>query len=184
MSAVLTAAMVLSMAGCSSQPAQSTNAETTTAAAETTAAETTAAETTAAETEAEKTESMQADIVVIGAGGAGMTAAIQAVQDGATDVVILEKMPVTGGNTTRSTGGLNAAETKYQEADGIEDSIDLFVEDTMKGGKELNDKELVTVMAENSKDAVDWVNEIGGDLSVVGMFGGAKLLHFPIESLH
>ena len=184
MSAVLTAAMVLSMAGCSSQPAQSTNAETTTAAAETTAAETTAAETTAAETEAEKTESMQADIVVIGAGGAGMTAAIQAVQDGATDVVILEKMPVTGGNTTRSTGGLNAAETKYQEADGIEDSIDLFVEDTMKGGKELNDKELVTVMAENSKDAVDWVNEIGGDLSVVGMFGGAsvKRIHRPSDT--
>ena len=55
MSAVLTAAMVLSVAGCSSQPAQSPSAETTTTAAETTAAETTEAETTAAETEAEKT---------------------------------------------------------------------------------------------------------------------------------
>ena len=184
MSAVLTAAMVLSVAGCSSQPAQSPSAETTTTAAETTAAETTEAETTAAETEAEKTGAVQADIVVIGGGGAGMTAAIQAVQDGATDVVVLEKMPVTGGNTTRSTGGLNAAGTKYQEADGIEDSVELFVEDTMKGGKDLNDKELVTVMAENSSDAVDWVNDIGGDLSVVGMFGGAsvKRIHRPSDT--
>lgn len=125
-----------------------------------------------------------ADIVVIGAGGAGMTAAIQAVQDGATNVVIVEKMPITGGNTTRSTGGLNACATKYQEADGIEDSVELFVEDTMVGGKELNDKELVTVMAENSAAAVDWVNEIGGDLSVVGMFGGAsvKRIHRPSDT--
>ena len=177
-SAVMAAAMVLSLAACGG----SKTADTTTA--ETTAAATTAAETTAAETEAAKTEAQQADIVVIGAGGAGMTAAIQAVQDGATDVVVLEKMPITGGNTTRSTGGLNACATEYQKAEGIEDSVDLFVEDTMKGGKELNDKALVTEMAENSAAAVDWVNEIGGDLSVVGMFGGAsvKRIHRPSDT--
>lgn len=126
----------------------------------------------------------QADLVVIGAGGAGMTAAIQAAQDGMTNVVVLEKMPITGGNTTRATGGLNAADTKYQQAEGIEDSVELFVEDTMKGGKELNDPALVQVMAENSADAVDWVNEIGGDLSVVGMFGGAsvKRIHRPSDT--
>lgn len=125
-----------------------------------------------------------ADIVVIGAGGAGMTAAIQAAQDGATNVVLVEKMPITGGNTVRSTGGLNAAPTKYQEADGIKDSVELFVEDTMKGGKNLNNKELVTTLAENSPAAVDWVNEIGGDLSVVGMFGGAsvKRIHRPSDT--
>lgn len=177
-SVAVAAAMVLSLAACGGK-----TADTTTAASETT----TAAETTAAETEAETdaaAEAQQADIVVIGAGGAGMTAAIQAVQDGATDVVVLEKMPITGGNTTRSTGGLNACATEYQKADGIEDSVELFVEDTMKGGKELNDKELVTVMAENSAAAVDWVNEIGGDLSVVGMFGGAsvKRIHRPTDT--
>lgn len=126
----------------------------------------------------------QADIVVIGAGGAGMTAAIQAVQDGVNNVVVLEKMPITGGNTTRATGGLNAAHTQYQKADGIEDSIELFVEDTMKGGKNLNDPALVQVLTEGSADAVDWVNEIGGDLSVVGMFGGAsvKRIHRPSDT--
>lgn len=126
----------------------------------------------------------QADIVVIGAGGAGMTAAIQAAQDGVNNVVVLEKMPITGGNTTRATGGLNAAYTQYQKADGIEDSIELFVEDTMKGGKNINDPALVQVLTEGSADAVDWVNEIGGDLSVVGMFGGAsvKRIHRPSDT--
>lgn len=182
-SVVMAAVMAVSMTACGGKTADTTTAAP---AAETTEAATTAEETTEAEAEAEAetAESQQADIVVIGAGGAGMTAAIQAVQDGATDVVVLEKMPITGGNTTRSTGGLNAAGTKYQEADGIEDSVELFVEDTMKGGKELNDKELVTVMAENSKDAVDWVNDIGGDLSVVGMFAGAsvKRIHRPTDT--
>lgn len=128
-----------------------------------------------------KVESLKADIVVIGAGGAGMTAAIQAVQDGATNVVILEKMPQTGGNTIRTTGGMNAAATELQSEEGIEDSVELMVEDTMKGGKDLNDVELVKVLAESSSDAVKWVNENGGDLSEVGMFGGAsvKRIHKP-----
>ncbi len=125
-----------------------------------------------------------ADIVVIGAGGAGMTAAVQAKMDGATNVVIVEKTSMTGGNTTRATGGLNASETKYQEKDGIEDSNELFVEDTMKGGKQLNNIDLVKHLVENSKNAVDFVNEIGGDLSVVGLFGGAsvKRIHRPSDT--
>ena len=125
-----------------------------------------------------------ADIVIIGAGGAGMTAAVQARMDGATNVVIVEKTGMTGGNTTRATGGLNASETKYQEKDGIEDSNELFIEDTMKGGKELNNIDLVKHLVENSKDAVDFVNEIGGDLSVVGLFGGAsvKRIHRPSDT--
>lgn len=176
-SVAMTAAMVASLTACGGNKAAETTAAETTAEATTEAA-------TEAETKAEPAENQQADIVVIGAGGAGMTAAIQAVQDGATDVVLLEKVTSQVVITTRSTGGLNACGTKYQEAEGIEDSVDLFVEDTMKGGKELNDKALVTEMAENSAAAVDWVNEIGGDLSVVGMFGGAsvKRIHRPSDT--
>ena len=93
-------------------------------------------------------------------------------------------MPVTGGNTTRSSGGLNAAETSFQKDQGIEDSVELFVEDTMKGGKNLNNEELVRTLAENSADAVDWVNAIGGDLGVVAMFGGASVerIHRPTDT--
>ena len=97
----------------------------------------------------ENMEVKSADIVVIGAGGAGMSAAIEAAQKGATNVVILEKMPFTGGNTVRATGGLNASETQYQKRDGIEDSNDLFYEDTMKGGKNLNDPDLVRTLVKN-----------------------------------
>ena len=129
-------------------------------------------------------ETKSADIVVIGAGGAGMSAAIKAVQDGATNVVIVEKTSMAGGNTTRATGGLNASETSFQERDGIEDSNQLFIDDTMKGGKNINDLELVTYMAENSADALYWVNEMGADLTVVGLFGGAsvKRIHRPSDT--
>ena len=129
-------------------------------------------------------DSKSADIVVIGAGGAGMTAAIQAAQDGATNVVIIEKTGMAGGNTTRSTGGLNASETTFQERDGIEDSNQLFIDDTMKGGKNINDLSLVTYMAENSADALYWVNDLGADLTVVGLFGGAsvKRIHRPSDT--
>ncbi len=132
----------------------------------------------------EDIEVKSADIVVIGAGGAGMSAAIEAAQKGATNVVILEKMPITGGNTVRATGGLNASETQYQKRDGIEDSNDLFYEDTMKGGKNLNDPDLVKTLVQNSAAAVDWGNEIGGDLSVVAQFGGAsvKRIHRPSDT--
>ena len=61
---------------------------------------------------AEKT--IDTEIVIIGAGGAGMTAAIMLQQAG-KDFVILEKMPYVGGNTTKATGGMNASETHYQK---------------------------------------------------------------------
>lgn len=130
------------------------------------------------------TTSKSADIVVIGAGGAGMTAAIQAAQDGATNVVIIEKTAMAGGNTTRATGGLNASETTFQDRDDIEDSNQLFIDDTMKGGKNINDLSLVTYMAENSAEALYWVNDLGADLTVVGLFGGAsvKRIHRPSDT--
>jgi len=129
-------------------------------------------------------ENKVADIVVIGAGGAGMSAAIQAVQNGATNVVIVEKTSMAGGNTTRATGGLNASETTFQDRDAIEDSNQLFIDDTMKGGKNLNNPELVKFMAENSADALYWVNDMGADLTVVGLFGGAsvKRIHRPSDT--
>ena len=137
-----------------------------------------------AEATPEANQDLQADIVIIGAGGAGMSAAIQAVQDGATNVVIVEKNSFVGGNTLRSTGGMNASETSYQEEEGIEDSNQLFFDDTMAGGYDINDEDLVWTMVNNSASAVDWVNAMGADLTVVGMFGGAsvKRIHRPSDT--
>lgn len=58
-------------------------------------------------------ETLTVDVVVVGAGGAGMSAAITAKQAG-KNVIIVEKMPYVGGNIIKATGGMNAAETHYQ----------------------------------------------------------------------
>lgn len=125
-------------------------------------------------------ETIETDVVVIGAGGAGMTAAITAKQAG-LDVVILEKMPMVGGNTVKATGGMNAAETKYQKESGIEDTVQTFIDDTIKGGYEINDPELVRVMAENSADAIEWLDTIDAPLPKVSFSGGASnaRIHAP-----
>ncbi|MBF9016016.1 MULTISPECIES: flavocytochrome c [unclassified Oceanispirochaeta] len=112
------------------------------------------------------------DIVIIGAGGAGLSAAKIAGDAGAR-VIVLEKMPFVGGNTNYATGGLNAAETEQQAALGIEDSVEQFYEDTMKGGKNLNNPELVKVLTQNSADTVKWLISLGADLTDVGRLGGA-----------
>ena len=127
-------------------------------------------------------ESMQVDVVVIGAGGAGMTAAIKAKQAG-KNVIVLEKMPYAGGNTTKATGGMNAAETHYQAEQGIEDSVEQFVADTIKAGHYINDEALVTMMAELSARAIDWLDSIGAPLPKVSFSGGAtnKRIHAPAD---
>ena len=127
---------------------------------------------------AEKT--IDTEIVIIGAGGAGMTAAIMLQQAG-KDFVILEKMPYVGGNTTKATGGMNASETHYQKEQGIDDSNALFAADTMKGGHALNDPQLVAVMTNNSSDAIDWLDTIGAALPKISFSGGASVnrIHAP-----
>ena len=121
-----------------------------------------------------------ADVVVIGAGGAGMAAAVTAHDLGAK-VIVLEKMPFVGGNTVRATGGINAAETPQQAKLGIKDSIEQMYKDTMKGGHNKNNPELVKVLAQNSNAAVQWLIKLGGDFNDVGFMGGAtnKRCHRP-----
>ncbi|SQA97185.1 Fumarate reductase flavoprotein subunit precursor [Cedecea neteri] len=73
------------------------------------------------------------DVVVVGSGGAGLAAAIQAHDEGAS-VLIVEKMPSIGGNTVKASAGMNAAETRFQRVKGILDSKELFYAETLKGG--------------------------------------------------
>ena len=130
----------------------------------------------------EKTEEeITCDVVIIGAGGAGLTAAAMASQSGA-DVLVVEKMPMVGGNSLKATGGMNAAGTRFQEALDITDSgVEEFIEDTMNGGHQLNNPDLVRTMSENSAEAVDWLASIGAELPKVAATGGTvhKYLHEP-----
>lgn len=68
------------------------------------------------------------NVVVIGAGGAGLSAAISAKEAGAQKVVVLEKMLFAGGNTIRAGGGFNAAIKADYEKAGITDSPKLHAE--------------------------------------------------------
>lgn len=124
----------------------------------------------------------EADIVVVGAGGAGLTSAIKAIEAG-KKVVIVEKAGNTGGNTNRATGGMNAAETHYQKEAKIEDTVEQFIADTMKGGHDKNNPELVKTLAGNSSKAIDWLDSIDAKLSDVGLAGGAtnKRQHRPVD---
>ena len=164
-----------------------------------------------------------ADIVIVGAGGAGMTAALTAAAEG-MKVIIVESQPVAGGNSVRATGGMNAGDTPYQDkaefaqAAGVEkglkaaeayadnatvaaltaavkaqwevyqqnpqgyfDSIELMQLDTIVGGKAVNDADLVKVMAENSAEGVEWLQNYGIMLDNTGAFGGASVnrIHWP-----
>ena len=126
---------------------------------------------------AEATENATADVAVIGAGGAGLSAAVQAHDLGAK-VIVLEKMPMVGGNTIRAAGGLNAAGTPYQAAKGGQaalDSAEIMYYDTMKGGHWLGNPELVRTLAERSASSVEWLVTLGADLRDVGLMAGATL---------
>jgi fumarate reductase flavoprotein subunit len=122
-------------------------------------------------------QNTKADIVVIGAGGAGFSAAITAHDLGAK-VILLEKMPITGGNTQIASGGMNAAGTRYQAERGIKDSWELMYEDTLKGGKNRGVPALVEILAKESAAANEWMTSLGADLSGITRGGGASADRF------
>ena len=122
------------------------------------------------------------DIVIVGAGGAGLSAAVAASETNSDlKMIVLEKQGIVGGNTNYSTGGINAAETNVQKSLGIEDSKDLFYFDTMRGGKNENIPELVRNFVEHAPVTISWLIGLGADLSDVGLMGGSsvKRTHRP-----
>jgi fumarate reductase flavoprotein subunit len=114
------------------------------------------------------------DVVVVGSGGAGLAAAIQAHDEGAS-VLIVEKMPSIGGNTVKASAGMNAAETRFQRVKGILDSKELFYAETLKGGYNKNNPELLHRFVENAPQAIEWLADRGIMLNDITTTGGMSI---------
>lgn len=102
------------------------------------------------------------DVVVVGAGGAGFSAAITAKAAGA-NVVLLEKMPAVGGNSLISGAEMNVAKNWVQPKLGInDDSPELHATDTFKGGDGKGDMKVINVMTHQALDAAKWCRDYLG----------------------
>ncbi|MEV1176630.1 flavocytochrome c [Nonomuraea sp. NPDC049784] len=100
------------------------------------------------------------DLVVIGSGIAGQTAATSAAESG-HDVVLLEKTGTLGGSSAMSGGWFAFSGTQEQAAEGIEDSAELFLRDMLELGKHLNDRSLLEAYLACQEDTYRWLKDHG-----------------------
>ncbi|MBP8626072.1 MAG: flavocytochrome c [Syntrophorhabdaceae bacterium] len=124
------------------------------------------------------------DVVIIGSGFAGLAAAIEAKNAGA-NVIIIEKMPMHGGNSIINGGDFCAAGTKMQKEAGIQDSPEQMLKDMLKAGLYLNHPELAKIVAYGSKDALEWCETyIGARFTRLNFHGGhsVKRAHQTINA--
>lgn len=109
-------------------------------------------------------EEADADVVVVGAGGGGLSAALEAVKQGAQKVIVLEMTAKTGGALNYTSGSMSAAGTIIQKEDGIEDTVDSYVADIINNGDDFGGKpneELIRVYANEAAQTFDWLYENG-----------------------
>lgn len=111
----------------------------------------------------------EADVVIVGAGGTGLCAAIEACTAGAM-VTVLEKATTVGGTTIISGGVIQAADTKFQRAAGvIGDTPDAHKEYWLKAAEGIANPELVKELADNAPDNIDWL--VAQGLTYVSVYG-------------
>ena len=169
LASLLSLAMVASMTACSSTTGTTT--ETT-------------APTTTATSETAYSETKTADVIIVGAGGAGLSAAISAVDNGATNVIIIDKATRTGGNLNLTSGSMSAAMTSLQEECGIEDSFESFEEDIYNNGAQLGDKDLIKRFVEADTPMFEWMLEHGLSDNTFTEQNGCKAVFAPEHQLY
>lgn len=138
---------------------------------------------TGAKAEQAADETLEADVIVIGAGGAGLAAAVQANQNGAS-VIVIEKQASIGGNTILSGGAFNAVRDGSEEAIANEDSVQKHYEQTIQGGDSEGDPELVRTLVENAYDGLEWLKSLGMEFKegVFTVTGGLwPRAHKPVD---
>ena len=114
-----------------------------------------------AEAAARRPKQYTFDLVIVGAGCAGLCAAIEAADKGAR-VALLEKMSMPFGNTIYAGGIFNATNTYVQKAQGLTDTVDAFYKDMMKVSLNLGNPELTKIFAEESGEVIQWLTDRAG----------------------
>lgn len=110
------------------------------------------------------------DVIIVGSGATGLISAIQAAELGLKPVVF-EKMDKLGGNSTRASSGMNAAETYVQLNHHVVDSFEDFYNDTYIGGGKQNNVELLKYFTSHAGLTIDWLKQHGielEDLTITG----------------
>ncbi|KAI8373350.1 FAD binding domain-containing protein [Blakeslea trispora] len=116
--------------------------------------------------------SLQNQIIVVGGGLSGLSAAHTVYEQGG-NVLLLDKNPYFGGNSTKATSGINGALTRTQVALNIQDSVEQFFQDTLKSARDLARPDLIRVLTGRSASAVEWLQDkFELDLSLVSRLGG------------
>lgn len=122
-------------------------------------------------------EKEEFDVVIVGAGGAGLAASISAAKKGAS-VVVLEKTAAVGGNTLVSMGGVNIPGNAAQRLKKLNDSHEIYFNDALTGGDGENNQELLKILSENALPTYEWLKE------EVGVeFKEGELIHFGGHSV-
>lgn len=112
------------------------------------------------------------DVIVVGSGFAGLAAALEARLKGA-DVLLIEKMPVFGGNSAINGGAFAVAGSPLQETSGIKDSPELMLQDMMRSGRGLSHVDLLKMIVEGTRPAFDFTLQHGVKYkNFVQHFGG------------
>jgi len=93
------------------------------------------------------------DVIVVGSGGAGLSAAIQMKKRG-LNVAIVSKVEPTSSQTSQAQGGINAVLNQ-------DDNISSHINDTLKSSHNLGNKQTISFMCENAKDTIKWLDDLG-----------------------
>lgn len=124
---------------------------------------------------------VETDVLIIGGGGAGLTAALEAKDNGAKNVLIIETLPRVGGTTFVSQGMIAGYQTKVQKDNGVEDiTYEQMYDNLMNNALYRLDINLTEITVEKSKDTIDWLVDrvsIPFNSDVLVGYGPLQMMH-------
>ena len=105
----------------------------------------------------------QFDIVIVGAGGAGLAAAVEAHEQGADNILVLEKMSFAGGSTTMAFGGFNCTNSRFMDEQGKEETPVMLVDKIIKNGAGFADVDMAGIIAMETPKVIEWLDGFGSE---------------------